>query len=173
MLPKGLSRSPVSPDDFPMADLVFVDAPCSGSGTWRRHPEAAWRLTDRQAIERLAALQRRILAGGLFHAGEASAAASPTQPVRCCPPENEAVAADFAGRRNPNFKPIVPIAEAAASPRPDRRRPRAPRRRWPAPPHMLQMTPAPHGHGRLLHRSFRENYREQILGTQRRLMSVC
>ena len=26
------------------ADLVFVDAPCSGSGTWRRNPEAKWTL---------------------------------------------------------------------------------------------------------------------------------
>jgi 16S rRNA (cytosine967-C5)-methyltransferase len=26
-------------------DRVLVDAPCSGSGTWRRHPEAKWRLT--------------------------------------------------------------------------------------------------------------------------------
>ena len=26
-------------------DLVFVDAPCSGSGTWRRHPGTKWRLT--------------------------------------------------------------------------------------------------------------------------------
>lgn len=26
-------------------DLVFVDAPCSGSGTWRRHPGSKWRLT--------------------------------------------------------------------------------------------------------------------------------
>lgn len=34
-------------------DLVFVDAPCSGSGTWRRQPEAKWRLTP----GRLAALQ--------------------------------------------------------------------------------------------------------------------
>ena len=28
-----------------LADLVFVDAPCSGSGTWRRNPEAKWTLT--------------------------------------------------------------------------------------------------------------------------------
>ena len=26
-------------------DLVLVDAPCSGSGTWARHPDAKWRLT--------------------------------------------------------------------------------------------------------------------------------
>jgi 16S rRNA (cytosine967-C5)-methyltransferase len=26
-------------------DRVLVDAPCSGSGTWRRHPDARWRLT--------------------------------------------------------------------------------------------------------------------------------
>lgn len=26
-------------------DLVFVDAPCSGSGSWRRAPEGKWRLT--------------------------------------------------------------------------------------------------------------------------------
>ena len=42
-------------------DLVFVDAPCSGSGTWRRGPDAKWGFT----LERLAhliALQREILA---------------------------------------------------------------------------------------------------------------
>jgi 16S rRNA (cytosine967-C5)-methyltransferase len=34
-------------------DLVFLDVPCSGSGTWRRQPELKWRLT----LERLAELQ--------------------------------------------------------------------------------------------------------------------
>lgn len=29
-------------------DIVMVDAPCSGSGTWRRRPDTKWRLTDRQ-----------------------------------------------------------------------------------------------------------------------------
>lgn len=42
------------------ADLVFVDAPCSGSGTWRRRPEDAWRLTPEE-VARLHALQVRIL----------------------------------------------------------------------------------------------------------------
>lgn len=52
------------------ADLVLVDAPCSGSGTWRRNPELRWRLTPK----RLAALvrgQARLLglAAGLVRPG--------------------------------------------------------------------------------------------------------
>ena len=42
------------------ADLVLVDAPCSGSGTWRRNPEGRWRLTP-DRLERLLELQRRVL----------------------------------------------------------------------------------------------------------------
>ena len=29
-------------------DLVLIDAPCTGSGTWRRRPDAKWRLTQKQ-----------------------------------------------------------------------------------------------------------------------------
>lgn len=43
-----------------MADLVLIDAPCSGTGTWRRNPEARWRLTP-DRLERLVALQARLL----------------------------------------------------------------------------------------------------------------
>jgi 16S rRNA (cytosine967-C5)-methyltransferase len=35
-------------------DLVLVDAPCTGSGTWRRRPDSKWRLTDRQLDQRKA-----------------------------------------------------------------------------------------------------------------------
>jgi 16S rRNA (cytosine967-C5)-methyltransferase len=35
-------------------DLVLVDAPCTGSGTWRRRPDAKWRLTQRQLDARKA-----------------------------------------------------------------------------------------------------------------------
>ncbi|EQB14447.1 RsmB/NOP family class I SAM-dependent RNA methyltransferase [Sphingobium lactosutens] len=42
------------------ADVVLVDAPCSGTGTWRRNPEARWRLTPAR-LERLVAEQARIL----------------------------------------------------------------------------------------------------------------
>ena len=42
------------------ADIVLVDAPCSGSGTWRRNPEGRWRLTP-DRLDRLAATQARLL----------------------------------------------------------------------------------------------------------------
>ncbi len=42
------------------ADLVLVDAPCSGSGTWRRNPETRWRITP-ERLDRLTALQARLL----------------------------------------------------------------------------------------------------------------
>ena len=41
------------------ADAVLVDAPCSGTGTWRRNPESRWRLTPAE-VARLAALQQRL-----------------------------------------------------------------------------------------------------------------
>ncbi len=42
------------------ADLVLVDAPCSGTGTWRRNPETRWRVTP-DRLDRLVALQAHLL----------------------------------------------------------------------------------------------------------------
>lgn len=42
------------------ADLVLIDAPCSGTGTWRRNPEARWRLTP-DRLARLNATQAALL----------------------------------------------------------------------------------------------------------------
>jgi 16S rRNA (cytosine967-C5)-methyltransferase len=41
-------------------DVVLVDAPCSGSGTWRRNPEGRWRLTP-DRLDRLVKLQAHLL----------------------------------------------------------------------------------------------------------------
>ncbi len=41
-------------------DRVFVDAPCTGTGTWRRNPDAKWRLKPADLTE-LTALQAEIL----------------------------------------------------------------------------------------------------------------
>ena len=42
------------------ADAVLVDAPCSGTGTWRRNPEARWRLTPTE-LARLVNMQDYLL----------------------------------------------------------------------------------------------------------------
>lgn len=99
-------------DEFDnLADLVFVDAPCSGSGTWRRHPEAAWRLTP-ETVDRLSALQGVILARAarLVKPGGRLLYATCSMLAR----ENEDVAAAFAAA-HPEFRP-APIAKAAETP---------------------------------------------------------
>lgn len=42
------------------ADLVLVDAPCSGSGTWRRNPDLKWRFTNKD-LDEVVAIQQSIL----------------------------------------------------------------------------------------------------------------
>ena len=41
-------------------DLVLADAPCSGSGSWRRDPEGKWRLTE-ERLGALCTLQAQIM----------------------------------------------------------------------------------------------------------------
>jgi 16S rRNA (cytosine967-C5)-methyltransferase len=41
-------------------DRVLVDAPCTGTGTWRRNPDAKWKLTPEDVAE-LSQVQRNIL----------------------------------------------------------------------------------------------------------------
>jgi len=89
------------------ADVVLVDAPCSGSGTWRRRPEDAWRLKPEE-VERLHALQVQIL-------GRAAELVKPGGRlvfVTCSMlrGENEATADAFE-ENHPVFSP-VPVAEA-------------------------------------------------------------
>lgn len=85
------------------ADLVLVDAPCSGAGTWRRHPEDAWRLTADE-VERLHGLQTRIMAQAakLVKVGGRIAYVTCSMLSR----ENEDTAAAFEAA-HPNFKPVA------------------------------------------------------------------
>ncbi|MEE9454065.1 MAG: RsmB/NOP family class I SAM-dependent RNA methyltransferase [Paracoccaceae bacterium] len=44
----------------PICDLVVVDAPCTGTGAWRRNPDAKWRISQ-GFIDEITALQAQIL----------------------------------------------------------------------------------------------------------------
>lgn len=59
LLDPGREKDALS-DWIGRADAVLVDAPCSGTGTWRRNPEARWRLTPAQ-LQRYVAVQARLL----------------------------------------------------------------------------------------------------------------
>lgn len=82
-------------------DVVLVDAPCTGSGTWRRRPDAKWRLSP-QALETRIAEQRAVL----------DSAAAFVKPggrlvyITCSvfPEENDAQVAGFI-ERNAGFVP--------------------------------------------------------------------
>lgn len=65
---ESVERHTLSGEDDPWveqnaatADRVLLDVPCSGSGTWRRHPEAKWNLKP-EDLEDSIATQQRILA---------------------------------------------------------------------------------------------------------------
>jgi 16S rRNA (cytosine967-C5)-methyltransferase len=83
-------------------DLVFVDAPCSGTGTWRRQPELRWRLTPGRLAE-LIALQDQLLdqAAALTRAGGRLVYAT----CSILPAENQDRVGAFRAR-HPNFGPL-------------------------------------------------------------------
>ncbi|MGB5723518.1 MAG: RsmB/NOP family class I SAM-dependent RNA methyltransferase [Parasphingorhabdus sp.] len=41
-------------------DLVLIDAPCSGTGTWRRNPELRWRMSPKR-LDHTTELQQRLI----------------------------------------------------------------------------------------------------------------
>jgi 16S rRNA (cytosine967-C5)-methyltransferase len=76
----------------PPYDRVLVDAPCSGFGTLRSHPEIKWNRSESD-IERLARLQKKILArvAGYVKAGAVLVYSTCTLMHR----ENEKIVEDF------------------------------------------------------------------------------
>jgi 16S rRNA (cytosine967-C5)-methyltransferase len=58
--PRGPNNDPVA-DLAGVCDLVLVDAPCTGVGTWRRNPDAKWRMRP-GALEQRIKAQDEVLA---------------------------------------------------------------------------------------------------------------
>ncbi len=92
------------------ADLVFIDAPCTGTGTWRRNPDAKWRIRPGALEVRLQA-QRQVLdrGAGLVRPGGRLVY------VTCSvlPSENAAQVCDFV-QRHPAFAVQAPAGLLAA-----------------------------------------------------------
>ena len=93
-------------------DIVFLDSPCSGSGTWRRQPELKWRLSP----ERLAgftATQDRLLAqAGRLAANSPSGGRLIYATCSVLPCENEDRVAAFLAE-NPRFSRLAPDFKAS------------------------------------------------------------
>jgi 16S rRNA (cytosine967-C5)-methyltransferase len=87
------------------ADVVFVDAPCSATGTMARHPDARWRLRP-GLIARAAARQRALLeaaAGCVRRGGMVVYATCSLEPE-----ENEAIVDEFLQRHTEFGRAPVP-----------------------------------------------------------------
>jgi len=87
-------------------DLVLLDAPCSGSGTWRRSPENKWRLTP-ERLDQLNALQDMLLDQAAARAAGKARIVYATCSI--LPRENEDRIAAFL-ERHPAFK-VIPASE--------------------------------------------------------------
>ncbi len=84
-------------------DVVFLDAPCSGTGTWRRQPELRWRLTPQRLAE-LAAIQDALLDEAAHHVRPGGLILYVT--CSMLPVENQDRVAAFLARR-PDFSPVT------------------------------------------------------------------
>ncbi len=98
-------------------DLVFVDAPCTGTGTLCRHPEIAWSLKPAAAQE-LAGLQLQILSAASCRVAPGGVLAYAT--CSLLKAENEAVVEAFlASEKGRAFGLVAPACHTAI-PRADR-----------------------------------------------------
>ena len=91
----GVTIEILPPRDRPGAgtfDLVLCDAPCSGSGSWRRNPGGKWRL-DPDALAALTRTQAQILTEAAAHVRPGGWLGYVTCSVLAC--ENNRPVADF------------------------------------------------------------------------------
>jgi 16S rRNA (cytosine967-C5)-methyltransferase len=91
-------------EDLPKekADLVMLDPPCSGTGTFNDAPSGKWRIT-RRSINRMAGLQRRLIENAALHVKEGGSLVYCTCSVTV--EENEGVIKGFL-ECNPAFRLI-------------------------------------------------------------------
>lgn len=94
-----------APDE--LFDVVFVDAPCSGSGTWRRQPEQKWRLAP-SCLAELVRVQDALLEKGAARVRPGGRLIYATCSLLRC--ENEDRATAFL-ERHPDFA-LAPAAKA-------------------------------------------------------------
>src|SRR5579864_4388355 len=108
-------RTPKGPNDtladiHASADLVLIDAPCTGTGTWRRNPDAKWRMRP-GALEVRLKDQTEVLdrAAALVKPGGRIAY------ITCSvlPPENGEQVRAFV-ERHPEFSVVPPDETASA-----------------------------------------------------------
>ena len=85
-----------------MFDRVFLDVPCSGTGTWRRQPELRWRLTPARLAE-LTQIQDGLLDQAARHTAPGGMILYATCSV--LPVENQDRIAAFLARQ-PGFSPV-------------------------------------------------------------------
>ena len=83
-------------------DMVLVDAPCTGTGTWRRRPDTKWRLTPEQVATRTAE-QAAILDAATRYVKPGGRIAYIT--CSLLPAENAGTIAAFRAR-HPGFAPV-------------------------------------------------------------------
>jgi len=81
------------------ADIVVLDPPCTGTGTFNESPSGKWRI-NRNSIRRMAHLQSRLLANSAAHVAGGGALIYSTCSVTV--EENEAVITEFLDR-HPSF----------------------------------------------------------------------
>lgn len=88
-------------------DRVIIDAPCTGTGTWRRRPDIKWRLSESNLATRLND-QAKVLDAGSLYVRSGGRLIYITCSI--LPEENAAQVSAFLGR-NAAFKamPIAPL----------------------------------------------------------------
>jgi 16S rRNA (cytosine967-C5)-methyltransferase len=93
-------------------DLVFIDAPCTGTGSWRRHPDTKWRLTP-EALARRQQDQDQVLEDGTRYLKRGGRIVYVTCSV--LPEEDEDRVAAFLARRS-DFQRRPASADPALAP---------------------------------------------------------